>query len=66
MAPKGVAGLGDGTETTTAQFEHAHSLHNSNFTFFSVFRGVKITVINLPAWLYNIDLKFEYQCMRKF
>ena len=30
------------TVTTAAQFAHAHSLHNSNFNLFSVFRGVKI------------------------
>ena len=34
-APKGVDGLGNGTVTTAAHFGHAHSLHNSNFTFFA-------------------------------
>ena len=40
-AHKGIDGLGNGTVTTAAQF--AHSLHSSNYTFFSVFHGVKIT-----------------------
>ena len=42
-APKGVDGIGNETVTTAAQFAHAHSLHSSNFSSFSVFRGVNFT-----------------------